>query len=511
MIAQARITSDTTATVHLADGPVEIDAASLPEVRSQVKRVFIDEARVQGGPVDVVIVETDVVHHLQVSPNGRITGRPADDRPLYGPPIDGPHRQESRGGRRRRAGEPVTGEHVAVDADGHVSATPSASAEKLPVEERPAELPDAAFAPRHPAPPSTPSEPRPTASSTVDPSASRAAREAREARAPQPPVGAPRHSAPRSDDGRPTLQDLQTSSRRIARQTPTRGFPGAIARLTGGAILLPPTRAERLHRDQVERIRKPLDGPKNVVVVNLKGGAHKTTATLMLSATMGSVRGGGVLAWDNNETRGTLGWRGVPAEHQRTALDLLHDLDRLDSSTASVAQMDQYVRPQGETQFDILASDEDPGSAASIDGAAFQALDRILSRFYRIKVIDTGNNVRASNWLAAVHSADQLVIVSTLREDTFNAAAWMIDELRATGLSEQVDRAVTILSHSAPGNGERELRRRLHDHFGAHTRTVVEVPYEKHFVSGTPLNWSALEPYTKEAWQAAAAAVVDGL
>lgn len=81
----------------------------------------------------------------------------------------------------------------------------------------------------------------------------------------------------------------------------------------------------------------------------------------------------------------------------------------------------------------MLASDEDAASAASIDADAFNRLHRTLARFYRVLVIDTGNNMRASNWQAAVAAADQLVIVSTIREDTAQSAAWLIDALHATG------------------------------------------------------------------------------
>ncbi|MFC0002491.1 MinD/ParA family protein, partial [Brachybacterium conglomeratum] len=312
-------------------------------------------------------------------------------------------------------------------------------------------------------------------------------------------------------DGRPTLQDLQSSTAKHRKVKATRGFRGVITRATRGVISPGPGKKERLEIERLERIRRPLDGPRNIAVVNLKGGAHKTTASLMIAATLGVSRGGNVLAWDNNETRGTLGWRGVPTEHHRTAVDLLHDIESLRSPSASNADLDPYVRPQGEMRFDILASDEDPGSAALIDDHAFGELDEALSRFYRIKVIDTGNNVRASNWLAAVKSADQLVIISTVREDTFNAAAWMIDELRATGLGEQVDHAVTILSHSSKGKFDPTLRSRLLAHFGAHTRAVAEVPYEQQFVDGTHLDWSRVSKATKKAWLDATALIVDGL
>ena len=321
----------------------------------------------------------------------------------------------------------------------------------------------------------------------------------------------PARTLPEKDPSRPTLQDLQSSTAKPEKVKATRGLPGLITRLTGGVISPRPNKRERRETLRLERIRRPLDGPRNIAVVNLKGGAHKTTASLMIAATLGVTRGGNVLAWDNNETRGTLGWRGIPTDHGRTAVDLLHDIDRLRSAEASNADLDPYVRPQGEMRFDIPASDEDPGSAASIDAEAFGELNDTLSRFYRIKVIDTGNNVRASNWLAAVKEADQLVIISTVREDTFNAAAWMIDELRATGLAEQVDHAVTILSHSSKGKLDSTLRSRLIAHFGAHTRAVTEVPYEQQFVDGSHLDWPRVSPATKEAWLDATALIIDGL
>ena len=526
MIAQARITSDTRADVHFAEEIVELVGTDLPDVRAQVKSVFIEAARAAGDPIDVVIVEPDVLHHLTVEPTGRIASRPADDRPVHGPDVDAPlvpvsepdpsHSHVAGGSpwapSDRRSGGP--GESGLAPTFGRPNAgrrraaTHSAASS---VSASSAAVPSSHSAPSVHSAPSSHSAP-----SAATSSGATALSAASPAPAPSafPGDGAPVQSAAHEpDDGarRPTLADLQASASQPKRAPATKGFPGFIHRITRGVISPRPNRVEQHERDRAERLRRPIDGPKNIAVVNLKGGAHKTTASLMIAATLGVARGGGVLAWDNNETRGTLGWRGVPPEHHRTALDLLHDLDRLRSPRASVADLDRYVRSQGETRFDILASDEDPGSAALIDGVAFDALNETLSRFYRLKVIDTGNNVRASNWLAAVRSADQLVIVSTVREDTFNAAAWMIDELRATGLAEQVDHAVTILSHSSRAKFDPVLRKRLVAHFGAHTRAIAEVPYEESFVDGSPLNWPRVSDETKEAWMEATALVVDGL
>jgi hypothetical protein len=43
--------------------------------------------------------------------------------------------------------------------------------------------------------------------------------------------------------------------------------------------------------------------------------------------------------------------------------------------------------------------------SSSIDAAAFDRLHGVLSRYYRLLIVDTGNNMRASNWVAAVAAA----------------------------------------------------------------------------------------------------------
>jgi len=187
------------------------------------------------------------------------------------------------------------------------------------------------------------------------------------------------------------------------------------------------------------------------------------------------------------------------------------DLERFtDVGAARVGDLDNYVRAQGSAQFDVLASDEDAASAASIDADAFRRLHHALQRFYRVMVIDTGNNMRASNWQAAIEAADQLVIVSTVREDTAQSAAWLVDALRATDKDQLIDQAVTVLS-APTRTADPALRARLHQHFGQLTRTVLDVPHDPALVAGGPINYDALSPTTQDAWLNVSAAVADGL
>ncbi|MGI8614927.1 MAG: MinD/ParA family ATP-binding protein [Nocardioidaceae bacterium] len=319
------------------------------------------------------------------------------------------------------------------------------------------------------------------------------------------PVG-----GPEVRDVTPTLSDLLATRPAPTTGPAETGWRATVRHLTLGLVRLGPGAYEQRHRSAIAAVQRSLTGPKTIVVVNPKGGAHKTTATFMLAATFGIHRGGYSLAWDNNETRGTLGWRANQARHTNTAVNLLDDLERFTTDSSKVGDLDNFVRAQGEAQFDVLASDEDAASAASIDDQAFNDLHRALARFYRIIVVDTGNNMRASNYRAAIEAADQLVIVSTVRDDTANSAAWLADALSAQGYSSKVRQAVTVLS--APSRQpDQALRGRLHDHFSRVTRTVVDVPYDPALVAGDPIDLRTLSASFREAWLMVAAEVADGI
>ncbi|WP_022881051.1 MinD/ParA family ATP-binding protein [Gryllotalpicola ginsengisoli] len=321
----------------------------------------------------------------------------------------------------------------------------------------------------------------------------------------------PEPATPTPPEHLPTLSDFMATRPESPMSPAERGWQGALRRLSGGLINPAPGAAELAHRKAVEAVQRSFSGPRTVVVINPKGGAHKTTATMLLASTFGQYRGGYTLAWDNNETRGTLGWRALPAAHSNTAVSLLHDLDRFaDPTRARVGDLDDYVRSQGSAQFDVLASDEDPMATDRIDADAFRRLHETLQRFYRVILIDTGNNMRAANWLAAVEAADQLVIVSTVREDTAASAAWLVDGLREKGLGDKVRDAVTVLSATS-AQTDPQLSRRLHGHFGSLTRAVLDVPHDVALVDGGAINFDLLSRNTREAWLDVAATVAEGL
>ncbi|WP_424446311.1 MinD/ParA family ATP-binding protein [Microbacterium sp. CH-015] len=495
------LTSNTLARIHVAGEVDEVFASTEEGLRGRIVESIRQLAASAGEPVTAIVVDGDVRWPLIVHPDGAFIEATALAEHADGEPAPAPHPV--------RTGEvPVLPEAAAAAVAGAVAEVPASVEEPAPVEE-PArvEVPASVEAPvtasvAEPVPAPVAAQPEPAAA----------------------PAGHLRSDLSRSDLARresahrdpaqratPTVEDLLNSRADRTKPRATEGWQGAVRRATGGAISPRPGKAEQSRLDRERTVQRRLDASRTIVVLNPKGGAHKTTSTLLLAATFGTQRGGATLAWDNNETRGTLGWRAQNAPHHRTAVDLLEHLDQFtEPSQASLAALDTYVRTQVDARFDVLASDEDAAASSTIDAAAFDRLHGVLSRYYRLLIVDTGNNMRASNWVAAVAAADQLVIVSTVREDTAASAAWLLDGLREKGFDAKIDDAVTILA-APSARPDRKLAERLEHHFSQVTGDVVHVPFDPALVDGGPIDFDALSPESRDAWLTAAAAIAQRL
>ncbi|MCC2313901.1 chromosome partitioning protein [Cellulomonas xiejunii] len=492
----AEVREDGTGEISVDGVRESIAMADLAEAGAAITGRIAALAAEAGRPLPVEVRDPDGLWALLIHPDGRVDEADETDLAALSAPVP--------------VVDPAWSQPDPLSAPTPV--VPTGATPAVPTGATPAVPTGATPAVPHGAPPAVPShvdaDPVPSGEQPVAPEPVAAAPTAESRGAARGETRAER----RADTGSlPTLDDL-LAARHPAHEGPAEhGWQRTVRRLTLGAVKPQPGAAERARRSQVGAIRRTFDGPRTVVVVNPKGGAHKTTATMLLASTFGLARGGYTLAWDNNETRGTLGWRSSHADHQRTAVDLLHALpDLTQRGTLRIGDLDSYVRTQQDEQFDVLASDENAASIESVDAASYRALHDVLTQFYRVLVVDTGNNMRASNWQAAVQSADQLVVVSTLREDTAQSAAWALDALRATGQDELVRQAVTILSFPEP-KVDKDLRHRLRSHFGALTRAVVEVPHDKALVTGGPIDHAQLRPATRDAWLRATAIVADGL
>ena len=329
-----------------------------------------------------------------------------------------------------------------------------------------------------------------------------------------PPAAPPASVPPIAAEPRRFMTATDFLDRRADAAEPgpaTWGWRGRVRRWSGGAIKPRMGPSERAYEQDRALIQKDFDGPITIAFINPKGGAAKTTGVLAAGYTFGTVRGGGVVAWDNNETRGTLGIRGSRSSHTKTTKELLADLGKFsDVSQSRIGDLGSYVRSQGDAHFDVLASDESANVTGQIHANDFNSIHQLLTRFYRVILVDTGNNMRAENWLAAADAADLLVVTSTVREDTGYSGLWMLDALQDAGYQNLKYKTVTVLSDPS-ATVDRKLAADLVDVYQQRTRGVYRVPYDPALVAGSVLPYNELSHGTRMSWLRACAGMASAL
>ncbi|NJC23218.1 MinD-like ATPase involved in chromosome partitioning or flagellar assembly [Arthrobacter pigmenti] len=287
------------------------------------------------------------------------------------------------------------------------------------------------------------------------------------------------------------------------------GFRGLLTKI---GIRVPPSKRELIQRANTRAVSQHWPGPRTISVVNGKGGANKTPTTVMLAAVFARNGGGPVLAWDNNETRGTLGWRTEQGPHSSTVMDLLPQTGHLLSPSAQSALLARFVHHQIEDKYDVLRSKPDVlASEQKVTSDDFDALHEVASKYFRLNIVDSGNDETAERWLRMIHHTDQLVIATTTLEEHAEAGALLLEALRARGgkYAELSQNAVVIVSQSDK-NGTAAQAQEIADGFGQLARRAVTIPYDVALLKGR-IRWGALKPATQSAWLGAAAAVAEGL
>ncbi|HEU5038160.1 MAG TPA: hypothetical protein VFT70_14220 [Nocardioides sp.] len=381
-------------------------------------------------------------------------------------------------------------------------------------------LPQAGPAPSYPMPttppPTTPPPAYQPPQQAQPPQPAQPAQQRPPAQQPEAPHPAAEEPAAPAEEGevRRFMTATDFLDRRDAEQDhgpATWGWRGTVRRWSGGLINPKMGPAEREYEDNRRTIQRDFDGPRTIAFINPKGGAAKTTGVLAAGYTFGTVRGGGVVAWDNNETRGTLGIRGTRSTHRNTTRELLEDLERFtDVYQSRIGDLGAFVRSQGDAHFDVLASDERPDVTGTIRAQDFDAVHKLLERFYRVILIDTGNNMRAENWLAAAGAADLLVVTSTVREDTGYSGLWMLDALQDAGYQNLKYKAVTVLSDPS-AQVDSKLADDLVDVYQQRTRGVYRVPYDPALVAGSVVPYAQLSENTRMQWLKACAGMAAAL
>ena len=374
------------------------------------------------------------------------------------------------------------------------SASPAAPSAPRPAESAPPvptsvpPTPDPAGIPA----PATQTQPRPASSAPSVPSAPSA-----------PPAPSSRRVQREQGVERPSFLQQER------REEPARiGGRGMLNRV---GFSLGPNARERAIRDDEHAVGMHWPGPRTVAVVNGKGGAGKTPATVLLSAVFAQYGGAGVLAWDNNQTRGTLGWRTETGAHDRTLLELLPQTQRLLGAQGQSADLAHFVHHQPQEKYDVLRSKpirlahENRLSPDDVD-----SIHAVAAKFYRLIIIDSGNDESDPMWLRMIDLADQLVVATTTRDDHAEAGALLLEALedrdeRSARLARE---SVVVVSQADPKASPGDVADVV-DGYGSLAREVVPIPFDREMVDGH-LRLRALADPTRRAWLSAAAAVARG-
>ena len=489
-------TSTARASVELSEqgGSVSMDgtfhalrATNIDDARMEALELLRRFAGDIGGPVTVRSTEPSGVFDFLINPDGS-THLPARDDPTPAQPAP--------------PTTPPTTPPPATQPAEHTEPTPitAPSPAPAPTTTTPPAAPPPAFP--QPAPTAQPQVPAPvvTHPAPARPPAATGADE----RGPAAP--APVHQ--------PRRREVQAELRRqsLLEEITTQGpaHHGVRGMLNSMGLKLAPSKAELMERDNVTKISRHWVGPRTIAVVNGKGGSAKTPSTILLAALLARYGGGNVIAWDNNSTRGTLGWRTESGGHDATVADLLPRASHLLGTEARASDLEAFTHHQSVDRFDVLRSN--PTQLASeqpADEVSFRAVHAVLARYYRIILIDTGNDESLPAWSSMIERTDAIVVPTITRPEHAESARLLLDGLARSGrhgqrLAEQATVIVSQASASEPSPAH------YVEIFNGMARCAVGIPYDP-AMSNSPLLLDSLGAATRRAWLAAGAAMTDAL
>lgn len=477
----AASSSSAHASVELSErgGSVSMDgtfhalrASNVEDARMEALELLRRFAGDVGGPVTVRSVEPSGVFDFLINPDGS-THLPARDDPAPAQPA------------------PPTPPPPATQPAEHTETPTTAPTTTTP----PAALPLAVTTPAAPAP--VVAQPAPA----LPPAVAAPGADEREPSAPSP-VHQPRRREVQAELRRQSLLE------EITTQGPA--HHGVRGVLNAMGLKLAPSKAELVERDNITKVSRHWVGPRTIAVVNGKGGSSKTPSTILLAALLARYGGGNVIAWDNNSTRGTLGWRTESGGHEATVADLLPRASYLLGTEARASDLEEFTHHQSVDRFDVLRSD--PTQLASeqpADEVSFRAVHAVLARYYRIILIDTGNDESLPAWSSMIERTDAIVVPTITRPEHAESARLLLDGLARSGrhgerLAEQATVIVSQASASEPAPAH------YVEIFNGMARAAVGIPYDP-AMSNSPLLLDSLGAATRRAWLAAGATMTDAL
>lgn len=285
------------------------------------------------------------------------------------------------------------------------------------------------------------------------------------------------------------------------------GWRGLLAKM---GLNSEPSEEEKAYRADARSVSSHWPGPRTIAIVNGKGGSGKTPTTVLLSAIFARYGGSGVLAWDNNETRGTLGWRTEQGTHESHVLTMLPRTSLLMEPTARAADLAAFVHHQTVDKFDVLRSN--PAMLPHqqrLTAGNFDAVHAVASKYYRLVFVDSGNDETAPHWLRMIDHTHQIVVATTTRPDHAEAGRLLLEALRHRDphSADLAEKAVVVVSQA---DREEASAKDIAEGFKGLSRAAITVPYDR-AMRAPWLRYDNLQRATQRAYLRVAASVASGL
>lgn len=272
-------------------------------------------------------------------------------------------------------------------------------------------------------------------------------------------------------------------------------------------------------RELDRKLQTPITGDFSLGIVQLKGGAAKTTTAIGIGNAFAEARTDAVLAVDVNPDRGNLARR----TRARTDANVFTLLAAPRPSRVQEIRSYTNETPSG---LEILASAQDPATAQTFSAGDYHHVLDIVTGFYSLVISDCGTNITHPAAQAVLSRADALVIPLDAKNDSAEEAVAAIDYLHnAYAKDPHTNRALTdehcnyqwlyrhllartivVISHQRPGKRMFDVDRSL-AWFQERVMDVHVIPYDPHLEESAEIIPDRLNPATRLAYRELAAKV----
>lgn len=504
MLLKVQLTASGTASITNGDTLTPLRAADLATARALVTEHLTQMAREQNAAVITQLTEPGGQYNLCFSPDGNVTMATSDQvenalntpkLPETTPVAFSPEPDQDQGENKEIVDEPLGPDFFENFEPNQGAPTPQITpAPALPQLDTPAPVSNT------PAPmqmPTTPIVPTDFYQSPPTPPTQTFTNQPAQFEAQPTPT-----TFVETDPLKVSLLNAQKN------EVPARlGWRGSLNRHLG--TTLAPTEYERRVRVDETAVSTHWPGPRTIAVVNGKGGAGKTPTAILIAALLARYGGGGVVAFDNNPTRGTLGWRTEQGPHNNTVIELLPEVEHLLSPSATAAEINKFVHHQPTDRYDVLPSRAEALDSTTETEQAFDQIHAVLTKYYRVVVIDSGNDESSPSWLAMINKADALIVPTITRPEHAESARLLLNELAHSGQhgAKLAQNALVIVLQASKAE---PTPNQLVQTFKQITRDAIGINYDP-AMSARPLMYETLNPASRRAWLAAAAALTPAL